>query len=76
MTRITPDGLSRATGLQCDECDHRETNLVGGLGAVMARGWWGQSMTSKHSHICGGCYRRLEPMAREGYWRRQSLLVR
>ncbi len=63
-----------ATGLLCLECGHREIDRSGGLGAIMVRGWWAQSMTSQRRHLCGSCYRGLEPMAREGYWRRQPLL--
>ncbi|MCA1701335.1 MAG: hypothetical protein LC790_21520 [Actinobacteria bacterium] len=74
MGRITEVGMTHATGLVCDECGHRETDALGGLGAIMARGWWVQAMTVRHRHLCGRCYRGLEPMAREGYWHRQSLL--
>ncbi|MDQ6751306.1 MAG: hypothetical protein M3Z33_11210 [Actinomycetota bacterium] len=73
MTRITLDQPTVPTGLECDECGHREIDSNAGLDAVMARGWWSQSMLSSQIHLCGSCYRELEPMAREGYWRRQTL---
>ncbi len=74
MARVTEEGMMHATSLVCDQCGHRETDLDRGLGAVMARGLWAQSMISRQRHLCGGCYRALEPMAREGYWRRPPLL--
>jgi hypothetical protein len=73
MVRIADEGMLEVTGLVCDHCGHRETDADGGLGAIMVRGWWAQSMTSQQRHVCGGCYRELEPMAREGYWRRPAL---
>jgi len=75
MTRITEDPAPEHMGLLCDECGRRETSPRG-LGAIMQRGWWAQSMISRQKHLCGACYRGLEPMAREGYWRRQGLFER
>lgn len=62
-----------ATGLLCHKCGHRETDPARGLGAILARGWWAQSMTSQRRHLCGACYGGLEAMAREGYWRRRPI---
>ncbi len=76
MTRIMLDQATGPTGLECDECGHREIDSNGGLAAVMPRGWWSQSMLSAQIHLCGSCYRELEPMAREGYWRRQATRAR
>ena len=73
MVRIQDEGRMHATGLVCDECGHRELDASGGPGAIMVDGWWAQSMMSRQRHLCGSCYRALEPMAREGYWRRQAL---
>lgn len=75
MVRITQKAAMHATGLLCDACGHREIDRYGGLGAIMKRGWWAQSMTSHQRHLCGGCYRGLELMAREGYWRSQPTLA-
>jgi hypothetical protein len=72
MTRIREGQTTEPTGLLCDECGQREVNPRG-LGAIMARGWWAHFMTSQETHLCGACYRGLEPMAREGFWRRQAL---
>ena len=74
MARIIEAEKTAPTGLECDECQHRETD-DGAIGAIMSRGQWAQSLSSQQRHLCGGCYRTAEPMAREGYWRRQPLGV-
>jgi hypothetical protein len=33
----------------------------------------GTVMSSQQRHLCGDCYRTIEPLAREGYWRRHPL---
>lgn len=74
MVRLTQKGLRHATSVLCDACGYRESDRRG-LGAIMMRGWWAQSMTSGQRHLCGGCYRGLELLAREGYWRGQPKLA-
>jgi hypothetical protein len=74
MTRIVEAERIAPTGLECDECQHREMDADGAIGAIMVRGQWAQSLTSQERHLCGGCYRTVEPFAREGYWRRQPSL--
>jgi hypothetical protein len=73
MTRVFEVDKTQPTGLECDECQHREVNVGGAIGAIMAPGQWAQSLSSQERHLCGGCYRTLEPLAREGYWRRLPL---
>ncbi|MDX6661538.1 MAG: hypothetical protein QOJ55_2360 [Solirubrobacteraceae bacterium] len=73
MTRIIEGDKTEPTGLECDECQHREMDADGAIGAIMARGQWAQSLTSQERHVCGDCYGTLEPLAREGYWRRHPL---
>jgi hypothetical protein len=73
MTRIIESARTEPTGLECDECRHREMDADGAVGAIMARGEWAQSLSSQQRHLCGGCYRTIEPLAREGYWRRHPL---
>jgi hypothetical protein len=75
MTRISEGEATDPTGLECDDCQHREMDVHGRLGAIMARGAWAQSMSSREKHLCGGCYRALEPIARESYWRRQPAVA-
>ena len=75
MTRIFEVEMTEPTGLACDDCQHREMDADGRLGAIMARGAWAQSMSSSEDHLCGECYRTLEPIARENYWRRQPAHV-
>jgi hypothetical protein len=70
MTRITETEMAYPTGLECNLCHHRELDPSGGLGAILTRSAWAQSMSSQERHVCERCYRGLEPMAREGYWRR------
>jgi hypothetical protein len=70
MARITQAKRAQPAGLQCDVCAHRETDTVGGIEAIMKRGSWAQAITSADKHVCQRCYRELEPLAREGYWRR------
>jgi hypothetical protein len=72
MTRLIEAEKTEPTGLECDTCQHSEIN-VGAIGAIMTRGQWAQSLSSQEHHLCGGCYRALEPLAREGYWRRVPL---
>ncbi len=72
MVALTQKGVAHATGLLCDTCGHRERDRRG-LAAIMKRGWWAQSMTSGQRHLCGGCYRGLELLAQEGYWRRPAI---
>ncbi len=76
MARITNATTVEPLGLECDICAHRETDATGGLEAIMKRGSWAQAMHSSEKHICARCYRDLEPMAREGYWRRPLRPVR
>jgi hypothetical protein len=75
MTRIIQADMAEPTGLECDECQHREMDDHGRLGAIFARGAWAQSMSSSEDHLCGECYRTLEPIARENYWRRQPISI-
>ncbi len=75
MTRIFEVEMTEPSGLECDDCQHREMDAYGRLGAIMARGAWAQSMSSSEDHLCGECYRTLEPIARENYWRRQPAHV-
>jgi CheY-like chemotaxis protein len=70
MTRTIEASRAAPTGLECNECHRLETDPDGGIGAIMARGEWAQSLSSQQRHLCGDCYRTIEPLAREGYWRR------
>jgi hypothetical protein len=74
MTRIIEAEKTGPTGLECDECQHREMD-DGAIGAIMARGQWAQSLASQERHLCGDCYRTVEPLAREGYWRRHPMVA-
>ena len=70
MARIIQAERTQPVGLQCDVCAHCETDPIGGVEAIMKRGSWAQAMNSADRHVCQRCYRELEPLAREGYWRR------
>ena len=73
MTRISDAERTEPIGLECDRCQQREMDAHGAIGAIMARGAWAQSLSSRERHLCGSCYRTLEPFAREVYWRRHPL---
>ena len=76
MARITNAHVAEPLGLECDVCSHRETDPTGGLEAIMKRGSWAQAMHSAERHLCRRCYRDLDPMAREGYWRSPPMPMR
>ena len=70
MTQITEVEMAKPIGLECDLCHAREMDRLGGLEPILARGAWAQSMSSSRRHVCGSCYRQLDPFAREAYWHR------
>jgi hypothetical protein len=70
MSQITEAKKTKPTGLECNLCHSREMDRLGGLERILARGAWAQSMISRDRHVCGSCYRQLEPFAREAYWHR------
>ena len=70
MTQITEAQMTEPSGLECDVCAYREMDRTDGMEGILGRGSWAQAMSSVEKHVCGPCYRDLEPFAREGYWRR------